>query len=1015
MLATSNKHDKNANITFRRAVICFVFMAFPAFVFAQAVVTNVGTNISISNGASIFINGSYVSKSVKEEETARAGFIVNEAVSTTGKLIITDSIANYNDPTFKYFDPASKNMIDNYIEVIFQGKLKQRITGSTPIHFYKISINKEADSVILFQHCQINNTLTFLRGNVHLNHHAIFLEQGESETCKLVNESAASRIVDHRNGRGIVYTIFKDYNSKNYPNPAGLGITFLGEGTSFGTTVFTRGHGKQGGSESGSASTGPGDGSILRYYQVKAEISQSASFKINYFDDELDGLIKSDLDFWASEGKDKEPGVRWTKVGGDAEGANDIKTSKNLWLENTRFTLAPKTCTQTPVIPLPTLPVYLCETKDTVLDAGNPNMEFKWSTGETTQTITVSEAGNYSVDVTNAQGCSQSASVAVTQVKNPTASINASEIAVCLGVPIRFRDFSQDPVTPSSALHSKWKFGLIPEKISTSKDTAVTYINPGSYVVSLETRNQFGCTHAESKTVIVSPVPEADFSVDNVCQGTEVNPYNSSTIAYGGMTYVWQLGDGTASVDENPNHSYAVASRYNITLTATANGSFCSSSRTKAIDIYALPAADFSYSGNCLNDAVNFTNTSSITPASTLNYTWNFDDGTVSNTRNPSKTFDIPRAYQVQLTTRSNYGCISAIKKTVIVNNCDVDCSTLTPYVNLKPDRSICDGQTVTLDAGHHPGSTYYWSDQSSGQVLTVGSSGNYFVSVTSEEGCVGFDDVQVDVTPNFSLSLGTDKLLCNTTSGVLISPVISRQGTFQYSWGSDQGVTANTADLKITKPGKYWVLVTEPSGCGFFDRDTIEVKQTNNSIYAEFLVNSEAEVGTILEFVQLSYPDPISFTWNFGDRTTSEEAQPSHQYLTDGRFKVLLTVANQVCSDTLSKYVVIKKPPIEGRAIEKEEIVIEPVNDNIHFIQLPDPVIYPNPSTGKFSYELILESETIVEIQIYSLAGVLLQSKRVKGSAINEHFNISNQTPGMYAVRTQLNDQVVVIKILKQ
>lgn len=56
---------------------------------------------------------------------------------------------------------------------------------------------------------------------------------------------------------------------------------------------------------------------------------------------------------------------------------------------------------------------------EATLDAGaGNNLIYKWSTGETTQTIVVNDLGTYSVTVTNAQGCSASDDVIVTVISN---------------------------------------------------------------------------------------------------------------------------------------------------------------------------------------------------------------------------------------------------------------------------------------------------------------------------------------------------------------------------------------------------------------------------------------------------------------------------------------------------------------------------------------------------------------------------------------------------------------------
>lgn len=58
----------------------------------------------------------------------------------------------------------------------------------------------------------------------------------------------------------------------------------------------------------------------------------------------------------------------------------------------------------------------IVEGSNLVLDAGNSGFEYLWSTGETTQTITVMEANDYSVTVTDPNGCSSSDAINVTVI-----------------------------------------------------------------------------------------------------------------------------------------------------------------------------------------------------------------------------------------------------------------------------------------------------------------------------------------------------------------------------------------------------------------------------------------------------------------------------------------------------------------------------------------------------------------------------------------------------------------------
>ena len=65
------------------------------------------------------------------------------------------------------------------------------------------------------------------------------------------------------------------------------------------------------------------------------------------------------------------------------------------------------------------------------------------------------------------------------------------------------------------------------------------------------------------------------------------------------------------------------------------------------------------------------------------------------------------------------------------------------PIVDLGPDTTACIGDQIVLDAG--AGNSYLWSDNSTGQTLTVTTAGTYSVLVTNASGCQAFDAIAVD------------------------------------------------------------------------------------------------------------------------------------------------------------------------------------------------------------------------------------------------------------------------------
>ena len=154
-------------------------------------------------------------------------------------------------------------------------------------------------------------------------------------------------------------------------------------------------------------------------------------------------------------------------------------------------------------------------------------------------------------------------------------------------------------------------------------------------------------------------------------------------------------------------------------------------------------------SGGCQNDVVPFT--SDIWPQADSIH-WDFGDpssgsSNFSNLPDPTHTYVTPGTYTIELFVRH------------IDNRTDTSWQTLTiianPQPGLGPDRYLCPGDSITLDAGFCSGCTWQWDNLTSGQVnigngqtLVVYDTGIYAVLVTVPPGCTGRDTVAVSVSP---------------------------------------------------------------------------------------------------------------------------------------------------------------------------------------------------------------------------------------------------------------------------
>jgi PKD repeat protein len=148
-------------------------------------------------------------------------------------------------------------------------------------------------------------------------------------------------------------------------------------------------------------------------------------------------------------------------------------------------------------------------------------------------------------------------------------------------------------------------------------------------------------------------------------------PFNVSFTdkSTGPVTYWnWDFGDGNTSTDQNASHLYAVAGKYNVTLTvademgAMTNGMMGSANSTTKIITVAVsksaattsakaPGAAFS---TCISGrTVKFTDKSTGSPTC---WSWNFGDKSTSTSKNPTHKYSKAGKYKVILTAKNAKG-----------------------------------------------------------------------------------------------------------------------------------------------------------------------------------------------------------------------------------------------------------------------------------------------------------------------------------------------------------------------
>ncbi|HRC16346.1 MAG TPA: hypothetical protein PLY25_11750, partial [Bacteroidia bacterium] len=185
---------------------------------------------------------------------------------------------------------------------------------------------------------------------------------------------------------------------------------------------------------------------------------------------------------------------------------------------------------------------------------------YLWSTGATTQSITVSTAGNYTVKVTNSNGCSNTSApmtVTVNSSFQPTITVSGS-LSFCSGGNVK--------LTATKGSSYLWSTGATTRKI--------TVTTAGSYAVTV---TQFTTGYVGTSSVVnvnVMPAPSATITASGsttICQGSSVTLTSSN-----GANYLWSNGSTSQSI------SASTAGNYIVTVTGS-NGCTKSSSATAVV------------------------------------------------------------------------------------------------------------------------------------------------------------------------------------------------------------------------------------------------------------------------------------------------------------------------------------------------------------------------------------------------------------------------------------------------
>ena len=502
------------------------------------------------------------------------------------------------------------------------------------------------------------------------------------------------------------------------------------------------------------------------------------------------------------------------------------------------------------------------------VSGGTPPYTYAWNNGPTTPDINNLAPGTYILTVTDANLCTETASITITEPNQIVVNITGQDL-FCFG-------------DNSGSASSTVNGGTPPYTYAWSNGGTTADINglaAGTYILTVTDANN--CTGTASVTINQPAELILDFNVmDIFCDGLSdgsitANP-SGGTPPY---TYEWNNGETTQTISNLP------AGTYTVTVTDVNECEVIGS--TSVEDFPGLMLTPIATTPNCFGEANGAAAVIVAGGTPPFTYLWSTGATTTDLLDIPAGVYDVTVTDAVGCTGVETVGVaqpqllVATIASTTTT---DVSCF------------GFEDGSaTISVDGGTPP-YTYSWSSGQTTATVNDLAAGNYTATVSDANGCEDTVEVTIDEPEDLSVNIvtmvgGT----CEGSSDGAVSATVAG-GTPPYTYEWNNGVT--TASNTGLAAGVYTVTVTDANDCTetatvtitSFDTPTCSIDVTNE-------ITSLGDDGEATVTVSGGTP-PFQIEWSNGQSDLTATG------LTSGTYTVTVTDANGCttnCMVTLS------------------------------------------------------------------------------------------------------------------
>ena len=481
-------------------------------------------------------------------------------------------------------------------------------------------------------------------------------------------------------------------------------------------------------------------------------------------------------------------------------------------------------------------------------------------------------------------------------------------------------------------------------------------------IISIVNGN-FICTDTVTKFIYV---PFNCWTNYNVVYNDSLDNFNFINTSSSHINnWVWDFGDSTSSIEQNPVHKFNYTAYFKVCL----NASYIDSGKIECSKIncqtiyYQTPNYCKSNFYTYFTDSIQgYTFIDYSIGKNITNWNWDFGDSTTSKDKTPVHKYKYTGYYNVCLKITAKDNGIIKCSDSI----CKNDYFLSQNYCQANFYTYFVDSIQGNIFMNDSKGKITNWNWDFGDGFTSTEKYPYHFYSKTGEY------NVCLTVTKSDS-----GKILCNNTYcyKAIVDNTPYNTGYCPGCPPPDPGGNSGNDSIYICKAGYYSI------------EDTIR---------------------GILYFKGLAKADSlISWDWDFGDSTKSLERNPIHTFKEAGKYNVCLTInsldsVNNICSNTYC-------------GIYNKTLIItsnSEISEEDNFIQ-----IYPNPANEAAIVSWQSVKRSVVKLSVYDVMGREIMKVADKEEQTGKHIaelNLSNFEKGIYFVKISINDIMLTKKLIK-